>query len=96
MSMVHLIKCQIIMVNLIKGQIRMVHLTKPYSFNIVNLAKLWPFVHFDQIFCLTFSPKCHFNQMYWLNVTCVFHFPNLYSKWTYLLVNVDTLVKLTF
>ncbi len=43
MSMVHLTKCQIIMVDLTKGQIRMVNLTKPYSFNVANLTKPWPF-----------------------------------------------------
>ncbi len=43
MSMVHLIKCQIIMVNLIKNQIKMVNLTKPYPFNMANLTKPWPF-----------------------------------------------------
>jgi hypothetical protein len=34
--------------------------------------------------------------MYWSNVTCVFHAPNLQSKWTYPLVNVDILIKLAF
>ncbi len=42
MSMVHLIKCQIIMVNLTKGQIRMINLSKvPYPFNMAKLIMLW-------------------------------------------------------
>ncbi len=43
MNMSHLIKYQIIIVNLIKGQNMMVNLIKPYSFNMANLTKPWPF-----------------------------------------------------
>ncbi len=42
-------------------------LVKPYPFNMANLTKPWPFgwtfVHFDQIFNLTFGQKGHFGQM---------------------------------
>jgi fucose 4-O-acetylase-like acetyltransferase len=34
--------------------------------------------------------------MFWSNVRCVYHTFNLYSKWTYPLVSVDTLIKLAF
>jgi hypothetical protein len=53
MNMVHLTKCQIITINL----------TKPYPFNMANLTKpwlvWWTFVHFDQIFGLTFGQIGH-------------------------------------
>jgi hypothetical protein len=49
------------MVHLTKSQIKMFNLTKPYTFNMTNLIKPWPFwwtfVHLDQIFHLTFSQK---------------------------------------
>jgi hypothetical protein len=35
------------------------------------------FVHFDEIFNLTFGQNCHFNQMYLSNVTCFLCFKPL-------------------
>jgi hypothetical protein len=76
----------------------MVNLIKPYSFNMANLTKPWPFwwmfVHFDHFWLNDLSKRSPKSNVL-VKCNMYFHAPNFKSKWTYLFFNVDILVKLT-
>jgi hypothetical protein len=79
----------------------MISLTKPLLFGMAYLIKPWPssqtfflLFPFDYMYGIALGKKGHHNQNNKLEEPCIFRGPCLSSKWTSLLVNVGTMVKL--